>query len=295
MKNGLQSYLKENALHGTQEFPVGFYAAQIPTHFQDMLIHWHEEMEFTKVLSGRLRYDIDQMHYELEAGDILLISPDTLHAAHQIPNATAATNTVVFHLRLAGLENPDGCTQRYILPIRDGTLRIPPVIHPGEACYQEISACFEDMWACQDATLPYRELRFKMRVLELIRLIWQFSAGKVMDPPRRTFRMYEDKLKLALAYMQEHYAEPITISQLADLCGFSQVHFMNIFKASIGSTCIEYLVEYRLARAALDLQETDHSIMQIALDNGFQNTSYFNRAFKSQYGMTPSAYRRYKT
>lgn len=292
MKNGLQSYLKENALHGTKEFPVGFYDTCVPLHFQDMLIHWHEEMEFTKVRSGVLRYDIDQVPYELTEGDILLIGPDTLHAAHQLGEQTAETNSVVFHLRLAGLDTLDGCTQRYIQPIREGGLRIPPVIHPGEPFYDEINTCFEDMWACENAELPYRELRFKAQVFSLIQWIWQFSAGKVFEPPKHTFRQYEDKLKLALAYIQEHYAEPITIRQLADLCGFSQVHFMNIFKAAIGSTCIEYLVEYRLAHAALDLQETDHSIMQVALDNGFQNTSYFNRAFKSQYAVTPSAYRR---
>lgn len=292
MKRGLQSYLKENALHGTKEFPVGFYPTQVPLNFQDMLVHWHEEMEFSRIRSGALCYDIDQVHYELQQGDILLIPPDALHAAHQLNDQSAATDSIVFHLRLAGLETPDSCTQRYILPIREGTLRIPPVIHPGEPYYAQINACFEAMWACQDSDIPYRELRFKEQVFSLFRLIWQVSAGSVMPPPTRTFRQYEEKLKLALAYIQEHYAETITIKQLADLCGFSQVHFMNIFKAAIGSTCIEYLVEYRLARAALQLQETDHCIMQIALDNGFQNTSYFNRAFKHQYSVTPSAFRK---
>lgn len=292
MKNDLQSYLKENALHGTQEFPVGFYAVRPPLNSQDMLIHWHEEMEFTKVCSGALRYSIDQTHCELNAGDIILISPDTLHSSHPLPGQTSETNSLVFHLRLTGLDNPDACTQRYVQPIRDGTLRIPPVIHPGEPFYEEISGCFDEMWACQDPELPYRELRFKMKALELIQLVWQFSAGKVTAPPGKTFRLYENKLKIALAYIQEHYPESITVKQLADLCGFSQVHFMNIFKLAIGCTCIEYLVEYRLARAALDLQETDHSIMQIALDNGFQNMSYFNRSFKKQYSETPSAYRR---
>lgn len=292
MKNSLQSYLKESAHHGTREFPVGFYDARVPLHFQDMLVHWHEEMEFTKVISGILHYDIDQVPYTLTAGDILLIGPDTLHAACQIASEPAQTNTMVFHLQLTGLDTPDSCTQRYILPLREGKLRIPPVLHPGDAFYPEIDACFEAMWACEAEAMPYRELWFKAKAFELIQYIWQHSAGKVQQLPTRTFRQYEDKLKLALAYIQEHYAEPITIGQLAQLCGFSQVHFMNIFKAAIGSTCIEYLVKYRLAHAAMDLQETDHSVMQIALDNGFQNTSYFNRAFKGQYGMTPSAYRK---
>ncbi len=292
MKRGLQSYLKENALHGTKEFPVGFYPTRIPLHFQDMLVHWHEEMEFSRVEAGGLLYDIDQVRYELHQGDILLIAPDTLHAAHQLEQQSAATDSIVFHLRLAGLETQDGCTQRYVQPLQDGSLRLPPVIHPGEEHYDAINACFEAMWQCQDSALPYRELRFKTQVFALLQLLWQVSARTVLAPPTRTFRQYEDKLKLALAYIQEHYAEPITIGQLADLCGFSQVHFMNIFKAAMGCTCIEYLVEYRLARAALDLQETDHCIMQIALDNGFQNTSYFNRSFKHQYAMTPSAFRK---
>lgn len=292
MERSLQSYLKENALHGTKEFPVGFYPTQVPLDFQDMLVHWHEEMEFSRVRSGSLYYDIDQVRYALNQGDILLLAPDTLHAAHQLADQSAATDSIVFHLRLAGTEIQDDCTQRYVQPIQDGTLRIPPVLHPGEPFYEQVNACFEEMWECYDASLPCRELRFKAQVFRLLALVWQVSAGKAMPAPTRTFRQYEEKLKLALAYIQEHYAEPITIKELSDLCGFSQVHFMNIFKAAIGSTCIEYLVEYRLARAALQLQETAHSIMQIALDNGFQNTSYFNRAFKRQYAMTPSAFRK---
>ncbi len=292
MERGLQSYLKENALHGSEDFPVGFYPVQIPLIVQDMLLHWHEEMEISRVEEGELIYDIDQVRYALRQGDILLIPPDTLHSAHQLEQQTAATNSIVFHLRLAGLESPDACTRRYVQPLHNGDLRLPPVLHPGDDHYDAINGCFEALWQCRDTALPYRELQFKTQVFTLLQLLWRISASTVLPAPTRTFRQYEDKLKLALAYIQEHYAEPITIGQLSGLCGFSQVHFMNIFKAALGCTCIEYLVEYRLARAALDLQETDHSIMQIALDNGFQNTSYFNRSFKNQYRMTPSAFRK---
>lgn len=292
MERELQSYLKENALHGTREFPAGFYPTQIPLTYQDMLVHWHEEMEFARVSGGALYYVIDQVRYALHEGDILLIAPDSLHSAHQLQQETAAVDSIVFHLRLAGLENSDACTRRYVQPLQEGQLRFAAVLHPGEALYAQVNACFAEMWECRNPELPYRELRFKTQVFTLISLLWQLSDSNVLPLPSRTFRQYEDKLKLALAYMQEHYAETIAIRDLADLCGFSQVHFMNIFKAALGCTCIEYLVEYRLARAAMQLQETDHSIMQIALDNGFQNTSYFNRAFKRQYGVTPSAFRK---
>jgi len=294
MKSQLQSYLKENARHGTLDFPVGFYESQVPKHYRNMLVHWHEEMEFTKVRSGRLCYDIDQVHYELKEGDILLISPDTLHSAHQYADQEACTSSVVFHLRLAGIETEDSCTRRYVRPIRTGEVRFAPVVSPEDPCYAQLDACFEAMWTCREPELAYRELQFKAQVFAFLQCLWQLSACRAVEPPRRTLRMYEDKLKLALAYIQEHYPEPITVAKLAQLCGFSQVHFMNIFKAAIGSTCIEYLVEYRLAIAALHLEETDHSVTRISLDVGFQNISYFNRAFKRQYGMTPSEYRRKK-
>jgi AraC-like DNA-binding protein len=67
---------------------------------------------------------------------------------------------------------------------------------------------------------------------------------------------------------------------------------MNVFKEAIGAPCIRYLIEYRLALAAARLQETDLPVTQIALDCGFQNSSYFNRAFKGHYHVTPSAYRK---
>jgi AraC-like DNA-binding protein len=292
VKSVLQSYLKENARHGTDDFPAGFYRAQIPLHFQNMLVHWHEEMEISRVESGSVSYDIEQVHYRLSQGDILLICPDMLHSAHQIEECPGVTDSVVFHLRLAGLDGADACTKRYVEPLQDGRIRIPPVIRKEDPCYEPISSCFDRLWECRDPELPYRELVFKEQTLKLIRLMWQLSAQQPAQTLRRTSRMYDDKLKLALAYIQEHYAEPITIAQLSQLCGFSQVHFMNIFKAAIGSTCIEYLVQYRLACAALALQETDHPVTRIALDVGFQNTSYFNRTFRKHYGMAPTDYRK---
>lgn len=292
MKDSLQSYLKENARHGSEAFPVGFYTVRYPEDTQDMPIHWHEEMEVTLVRGGSLRYSIDMVDYELGEGDILLISPDTLHSSHQKAELTASTDSIVFHFSLAGLETADACTERYIRPIHEGRIRIPAVVRRGEPFHDELRDCFLRLWPCHHRGSPYRELLFKTEVLRLVHLIWQVSSGQLEQPPVREFRMYEDKLKLALAYMQAHYVEPITVKELADLCGFSQVHFMNIFKAALGTTCIEYLIEYRLAFAAIDLRETDHSIMQVAMDNGFQNISYFNRIFKKRYQCTPSAYRR---
>lgn len=292
MKTSLQSYLRENAHHGTPDFPVGFYPCSVPLNFQDLPTHWHEEIEFTLVTSGSLRYSIGSHLVEAKEGDLLLIAPDTLHSAHQLDSEEAETRSIVCHLNLAGLGMDDSCTQRFIVPIQEGKLALPPVVHPSDPLYDEMLRSFQALWDCNAPALSYRELRFKSEILNFIRLIWQMSEHTDVPPMIRNRHPHEDKLKRALAYMQAHYAETITIAKLAEICGFSEVHFMNVFKAVIGSTCIEYLIEYRLALAAIDLRETNHSIMQVALDNGFQNISYFNRTFKKKYHYTPSAYRK---
>jgi AraC-like DNA-binding protein len=290
-KSVLHSYLHENVRHGTPDFPVGFYRTATPQDFQDMPFHWHEEMEFTLV-RGSLSYSIDLTTLEVEDGDLLLIPPDTLHSAHQIGEREAVTDAVVFHLSTVGLGGGDACDQRFIRPLREGRLILPPVVRKGDPFYGELLECFHRLWECRESTLPYRELVFRAWAFRLIQLLWQ-SVGEAGKPlPKRMTHPYEEKLKLALAYMQEHYAESITVGELADLCGFSQVHFMNVFKEAIGATCIQYLIEYRLAQAAARLQESDQPVTQIALDTGFQNISYFNRSFKNHYHVTPTAYRR---
>jgi AraC-like DNA-binding protein len=278
--------------HGTPEFPAGFYASAVPRDFQDMPFHWHEELELTLVREGRLRYSINLTTLEVEEGDLLLIAPDTLHSAHQIGEERARTDSVVFHLNLAGLNGEDECARRYVRPLREGRLSLPPVVRKGDPFYTALRECFGRLWACRNPEEPYRELLFRQEALRLLLLLWE-SVGELGEAlPRRTPHPYEEKLKLVLAYMQEHYAEPIAVEELAQLCGFSQVHFMNVFKETIGATCIQYLIEYRLALAAADLQESDQSVTEIAMNNGFPNISYFNRAFKNHYHVTPTAYRR---
>jgi AraC-like DNA-binding protein len=84
----------------------------------------------------------------------------------------------------------------------------------------------------------------------------------------------------------------IKISDVAAVADFSESHFMRYFKETMGTSFIDYLREYRLTMAARLLLASDASILSIAEEVGFDNLSYFNRAFKKEYGMTPSKYRK---
>ena len=73
---------------------------------------------------------------------------------------------------------------------------------------------------------------------------------------------------------------------------FSASHFMRWFRQMTGQSFIAFLNEYRLNTAAETLRTTDETVLTIASRCGFENLSYFNRAFKAHFGMTPRDYRK---
>lgn len=288
MRRDLSPYLKENAVHGTPEFPMGFYRCAFPGDAPELPVHWHEELEFTLIRSGRLLYTVGLDSAGAEAGDLVLVLPGALHAARPVGSEGGETDSALFHLRMLEGGEPDLCTRRFLRPLLENPPAVVPVLRPGMGEYDRFRGCFDSLWDCQEESL-FQPLRAKRAMLELVELIWR-GAGE-QPPPRRRDGQYAEKLKLALGYIHDRYAEDVTVAELAALCGFSPAHFMSVFKRYMNCGCIRYLNDYRLRRAALSLLETDAPVMQIALDSGFQNISYFNRLFKRKYGLPPRAYR----
>lgn len=283
---------RETKSHGSKDYPIEYYENAIPESYQHMQPHWHEEFEITKIDKGSLIYRIGQRDYRVCQGDILIITPDTLHAAHQEDEISAHTSTIVFHLNLLGLEQKDRCTLKYIEPYTRNQMLPNPVVHPGHSCYDKINQCYMDLWMLRD---PHggNELLVKATLFSLFYQLWNMAPvpSSMLYSPDALRNI--ERLKPVLSYINEHYTEPLTIEQLASISGFSFVHFMNIFKKVMDVPCMEYILHYRINAASQMLKETDYPVMKIALDNGFKNIPYFNRSFKSFLGCTPTQYRKY--
>jgi YesN/AraC family two-component response regulator len=99
-------------------------------------------------------------------------------------------------------------------------------------------------------------------------------------------------VRQAMAYMQEHYAEPISRQELAHHVGLSDDYLSSCFHKELGLTPVAYLNRYRIQQAKQLLRNTHKSITEIALEVGFCDSSYFSRLFHRETGMTPAAYRR---
>jgi AraC-like DNA-binding protein len=82
---------------------------------------------------------------------------------------------------------------------------------------------------------------------------------------------------------------------LAREAGLSAYHFLRVFERLTGVTPHQYLLRTRLREAALRLVADSARIIDVALDSGFGDISNFNRAFRTEFGISPRLYRRSRT
>lgn len=101
----------------------------------------------------------------------------------------------------------------------------------------------------------------------------------------------QNEYTLILQYLQECHSS-ITLSQLCAYFNRSESHISHLFKQRSGMSIREYCNQLKLEDAKVLLLTTDLSVTQIALDVGFQDTSYFVSLFRKKYGLPPLKFRR---
>lgn len=90
-----------------------------------------------------------------------------------------------------------------------------------------------------------------------------------------------ERLKSVLGYIHKRYPEPLKLKELAEEANMSEGHFCRFFKQMVQKSPVDYINYYRVQQACLQLENTDHKIVDIAMDVGFEHLSYFITTFKS--------------
>ncbi len=93
-------------------------------------------------------------------------------------------------------------------------------------------------------------------------------------------------------YVQKHYGEPMTVDSIADEIHFSVNYVRSIFKDGTGQTILEYVTDYRFARACELLKDPTLRVKEVANMVGYENISYFGSVFTKRYHLTPNEYRK---
>ena len=99
-------------------------------------------------------------------------------------------------------------------------------------------------------------------------------------------------IRMAKQYIQEHYADAITLEEVAESAGFSSSYFSTFFKKEAGSGFNQYLTKVRMDHTKNLLRSTDHPVAEICRMVGYSDLKHFSRIFHKETGMTPGEYRK---
>lgn len=286
--NSLILEQKEDAKHGESFFPMQKYITSLSDQYPVLTTHWHEEAEFTLITKGNGIYHIELTEYPVEPEDLIFVPPLALHSASAPEHQGLLSETYVFHMNFLGGNSTDICSARYLQPLAHHEMALPSVIKPEHPAYLSLRKIFGQISNLYDGGIPGYELALKALLLQMIFLLLQFQETAPASDVSNA--LHSEKLKNVLDYMELHYMDSIAVSDLAALCYFSEYHFMRFFKKHMNMTCMEYLNNLRLEKAVELLEGDNASILEVSLSVGFHNLSYFHRAFKKKYHMTPGEF-----
>lgn len=285
--------LRENRVHGHSLFPVSVYPKVDQLNGDSILdCHWHDEMEIILMEQGTAVFHVDMNVYEVTAGDAIFVGSGEIHAGYLLGNERCVFSAIVFDSRWLAGPSYDALQENLFDPLM--TKRLIPPRHIkkntvwGSSILQYILRILHDHEAhsktLEISTKAHLYLIFA-EMFEQMQL--DDKASKVTGSPDKI-----DRIKVALGYVHEHYSENIKLKDLASHLNMSEGHFCRFFKQMVQKSPIDYINHYRIQKACKLLENTNYKVVDIALEVGFDNLSYFITLFKKQKQMTPSQYRK---
>lgn len=281
--------LREKMAHDAAAFPISYFQdelALLPN--QAGPLHWHPEFEIATAASGVLEYQIGQERIVLEAGDSIFVGGSMLHSIRQLSGDVSdpMPNIVFFGSLIA----PEGSAiyERYIRPIID-CRGLPYVVFRRDCSdHMPINALIQHLYRL----LRERPPCYEMTVQRGISSIMEYLTLNVDVLPRRESTHVQlntqVRVQQMLTFIYTHYAEKVTLADIAGAASISRTEAGRCFQAYMGCSPVEALIQHRLQKAHELLYDAAMTLQGISDTCGFHSVNYFSRQFRKHYGYAPS-------
>ena len=233
------------------------------------LTNWHENIEILRCTAGRGGILCGGQDYPLSGDDLFIINANTPHRLYGSREGMEYLCLIVD----SSFFSANGMDAR--------TLSFQPLIRDGKAlalfdAVANAYAAFDEQALCAVADIRWS-------VLGLLRHLCANWLTRTLQNTDRG----EAYVMAAISYIRSHFADPITLDELARHVGLSKYHLSRRFRAYTGQTVIQALNLTRCIRAEQLIREGS-SISAAAAACGFENLSYFSRTYKKLMGKLPS-------
>lgn len=289
--------LHEKKDFGTLDYPVSAYFLDLRKSYMNWIRwHWHEEMEILLIQEGTAEIFTDDTSYVIRPGQGVIINQNVMHCIHSLDQQNCTFYTIVFQPDfLFGHKNNYTQTQ-YMLPVLNYQFFKLFLLDDKNPWHKRMLASLSDAISVNMTQTFGYELAAKGHLC----LFWSELISRLPQPKKPASShasLDEQRVKQAMLYIRTHYAEPISLEDIAGSVHLSKSECCRCFARTLQMTPFEYLMKYRIFEATKKLMAPATeplSIADLALSVGFNNTSYFNKLFKKFLGCTPTYYRTHK-
>ena len=272
--------------HGTAMFPAGCYHDDLT--YENVPWHWHDELEVLIVTEGAAVCATDREQTSLRTGEGCFFNADVLHAVWKEGGGVCRLHSISFHPRLVGGAVESVFWQKYLLPLTENKqLQMRKFSQADAQTLHDIETAWQ---SCVQEPFGY-EFLARNALSAVILELAQHAPAKPTAPSKRAL-LREERIKLMLNYIRSHIRDEITVAQIAEAASVSESECVRCFRGVIHTPPIQYVKQYRLQQAAEMLRSTDKRVNEIGEECGFQEMSYFAKAFREQYDMTPTEFRK---
>ncbi|AOZ93741.1 helix-turn-helix transcriptional regulator [Paenibacillus crassostreae] len=255
-------------------------------HFNMHHDHIHNHYEIYYLCSGERSYFIKDRSYHIVAGDLVFIDCNAVHKTSDV--GIPDHERIVIYLGknlleqfypewLSLLEEPF----TWDVPI----LRLPP--HESIYLTESMNSIKNELLTLQ----PSSSLLFRHRIVELLLHAHRQQQHNMLHSHEESTPIHR-KIAEITRYLNDHLADSITLTDVANHFYISPFYLSHLFKESTGFTFSSYLSLTRIKEAQRLLRESQLSISEIAWQSGFENFSHFGKTFKKTSHMSPRDYRK---
>ena len=292
----LKSNLEETTQHGSEGFPAALYETVFRSKMLRYVpLHWHKELQLCLILTGRVRFSINQKEVEAGAGDVIFINSQVIHSATSISNdeEEASYCCINFAYEMVGGFHGSLMERNFVLPFlrneQNDCLLISEKSEEG--LLEEISSKMLHIRKLFKETEPERYFDIFAELVLIWKELVRWLHKTEDQPSTRRPEDYETSRKV-ISYIEKNLGEKLTLDLIAKEVCLSKWECSRRFKRIAGESVWSYLISARMAKAVELLLYSRKSVERIGFEVGFPNVNLFIRQFKKEFRTTPGQFRK---
>lgn len=251
--------------------------------------HWHKDLEFIIIKKGHMTYNVNGELIPLTERNGIMVNSRQLHYGFSPEHKECEFICVLFSPEL--LSGNEWFYHNYMEPVTENSL-YPYLYLGGETWKKDILEKIDTLYstyaALEEQGPPYFALLDTF--LAVMKLLYDNLDVNAYDTAKESNELAS--LRSMITYIEEHFAQRITLDNLASSGACCKSRCSLLFKKYLRETPMTYIAKLRLRKSLVALLDSDKSIADIAYEYGFCGASYYCETFQKYYGISPLKYRK---